>query len=313
MADIANRSFIEGYCNVYNSTFTFYLNFTNSASGTLTQIIVNTDSNGYWRYKLSNGQQVKYMNSAFSKVSQSESNKLVSVKFSNQFCHSVKNWNNTFGNNTSDTYSCTNLTKVQGMMLYGNMDRYALHSTFRGCNYLKEVENISNWSTSGIESFTYLFYGCYSLESDSTNPFDMSGWDVSSLTTVNFIFGSVNSEANTWYSNKGWRIFSKLKDIRMFDVPNACLFQSNFIRLYGCQDNFDINYIGVINGVTISFTSTSLNLQSAKNVLSALHDLQGGSSTLSFSNSTLNLIRNDTTAYALAQQAQLYGWTITSL
>lgn len=342
MAEIANSSFIEGYCNVYNSTFTFYLNFTN-ISENYTQIDVTTDSNGYWRYALTNGQQVTYMNSAFSRHSQAESDKLVSVRFNKNFVSNIIGWHNTFGNAIINSYACRNLERVDGFVC-NNAYQYGLYYTFYNCNKLeyiydsnvtsksnnfalfytfymcknlRRIEGIERWSFDNLISINCAMYGCYSLESDISMPLDLSSWNTSSLTEIIFMFGSVQSDDNSWYSEKGWRIFSKLRDVSLFDIPNGCTITNNFMRFYGGQDNFTINNIGIVSG-TITFEKADLNLQSAINILSALTDLQGGSATITFSASTLALVQasinnGDADTISAVTNAIDNGWTITGL
>lgn len=333
MAEVANRSFIEGYCNVYNSTFTFYLNFTNS-QGNYTQINVTTDANGYWRYTLPNGKVVKFMVNAFSRHSQVESDKLISISFSKKFVDNVVSWYNTFGNGTGSTYACRNIRSIEGMagdivelgftfpfmgcenLEYIDISKInlanatSLSSVFRNCFKLRKIIGIDTIDTENVKVFNAMFYGCFSLESDTDNPFDLSGWNVASLTKIDNLFRSTSSEQSDWYDDNGWFPYSKLKDVRLFDIPDGCTITNSFSGFFGGQDNFDIDSIGIVGG-TLDFTSASLNLQSAKNILSALTYLQGGSATLSFSTSTKNLISADSAALVLVAQAQTYGWTIT--
>lgn len=325
--------YIEGYCNVYNNTFTFYLNFTNSM-GNYTQIDVTTDSNGFWRYELQSDQSVRFMVSSFSRHSQTESNKLVSVKFSKKFTESVTSWQNAFGNGTGATYACTNLEKIEGIagnisglgfafpfmgcskleqIDVSNIDTSgatSFSSTFRNCSNLKKIVGLNELYTNNITTFNSMFYGCFSLESDTNSPFDLSSWNVSALTDIGNLFRSTSAQQNDWYNEKGWYPYSKLKDVRMFDILDGCNISNSFNGFFGGQDNFDIGSIGIVSG-TLNFSYSTLNLQSAINILSALSDLQGGTAVITFATSTKNLISADSTAMALVAQAQVYGWTIT--
>ena len=85
-----------------------------------------------------------------------------------------------------------------------------------------------------------IFGRCFSLESDSQHPFDISNWDTSALTSAKFIFASLSSERSNWYNDHGWNIFSRLTDVRLPSIPDNCDFSTNFNRFYGGQDNFEI-------------------------------------------------------------------------
>ena len=175
MAEIANRSFIEGYCNVYNSTFTFQLYLNGPNAGNKQQITVNTDTNGYWRYKL--GQNKLYrLQEAFTSVSQAESDKLLSVRFNCDMSNLDSIYCMCY--NTNSVHA-ENLTSIIGIKFsestYLNGYRYGFRET--------QVSQISleGWKNSNAQNAQGMFNTCRSLttiKTDATTSMKISNANV---------------------------------------------------------------------------------------------------------------------------------------
>lgn len=143
----ASRQYIEGYCNVANSTLTFELTYSNDyVTPGLQTITVNTDSNGYWRY-YTDGYYISSYSYMFSHISQAEADKLVSVRFSDNwkiYKGAYSTTYSTFGqyaNNQTGTFACTNLKSVMGWKVKSS----GFHSLCRLCTSLEEFD------TSGLQ------------------------------------------------------------------------------------------------------------------------------------------------------------------
>lgn len=163
MAEIANRSFIEGYCNVYSDTFTFHLYLNGPNAGNKQQITVNTDANGYWRYKL--GQNKLYrLQEAFTSVSQSESSKLMSVNFHCDMSHLDSIYCMCY--NTNSVY-VENLTSITGIKFNESIYLFGYRYGFRGT----QVSQISleGWKNSNVQNAQGMFYDCRLLTTIKTD------------------------------------------------------------------------------------------------------------------------------------------------
>ena len=156
MAKLAQRQFIEGYCNVYNDTYTFnpYIN------GTRIAITVNTDANGYWRHTLSQNENITSLNQAFIFVSQAESDKLTSIKFN--VADTITSLQRAFGY-LNDNLGCTNLVRIDGIKCDATIDS-AYENSFSMCSSLTFVD-VSQLQSTSLQSVSTarLFNNCRSL------------------------------------------------------------------------------------------------------------------------------------------------------
>lgn len=376
LAQAATKQYIEGYCNVYNSTYSFIVNYS--------IVSTTTDNNGYFKYYFAATSNLTRVQ--FASIN-NESNKLVSISFSKNFKFGNLDLTYMFGGGAYQ-YPCVNLTSISGFKVEaGNT---SLQRTFMNCSSLTSIDT-SGWITANVtntqETFAYIncnidihnldlsnvvnaygmflnfggttlnvsgvhfsslqnaqgmfrkisatsldvsAMGCESLEnasemfylSSSIQQLDMSLWKTDNLQTMyymfrlscgNLIFGNDWNSANiTDYTRAfdnntritslslGWLNIKK-NDITTY-MFGANLAQSKYLT--------SIVAIGTIED-SVSFEYNNLDLSSAKIVLSALQDLQGGTATLRFSSATSALIQADTNAMNLVAQAQSYGWTIT--
>lgn len=86
---------------------------------------------------------------------------------------------------------------------------------------------------------------------------------------------------------------SKLQSIAEIDFTKVTTTNNMGTPFNGCTALTDITFVGTIN-VTLSFSSSPLNLESAKSVITALKDYSGTANefayTITFSTTTLNLL-----------------------
>lgn len=238
----------------------------------MTTYTATTDSNGDWRVDFNIGDKVESMNQAF------------------------------IGN--------TNITSIDlHSMDFSQCSTY--YRAFYNCQYLEKVRGIETIVTSNCISVIDMFRNCFSIKYDSNSPLDLSQWDTSNITSVNYFMGSSYADRNTWVSNTGNNAFYQCLAVNLPPIPSGCDTNNIFVWQQGLQDVASCGAIGAVVN-TLSFTqSTNLTLASAIVILSALQDLNGGTATLTFATATRNLISADSTATALVAQAQLKGWTIT--
>lgn len=197
IAKLAQQEYIEGYCVVGTTSYSFSPTITGGSYDTIT---VYPDANGYWRWNVPKNYPISGMLACFTHISQEESDKLVSIKF---------HWDLTKGGNMSATYlfgsnysttsvyqnKCTNLKKVEGLqfktsnisyMFYGctsleevhitniiqtTSTFYAQH-TFSNCTNLKHIYGLENTTFTNMNAY-YTFYYCESLEELNLGNWDM--------------------------------------------------------------------------------------------------------------------------------------------
>ncbi len=102
-----------------------------------------------------------------------------------------------FGNYDSTFYGCSNLDiSATDAPTIGN----TLASAFRNCSSLTSLD-VSGWDVSQVTTFFYAFYGCSSLTS-----LDVSGWDTSKVTSFVYAFygcsGLTSLDVSGWDTSK---------------------------------------------------------------------------------------------------------------
>lgn len=240
--------------------------------GVMTTYTAITDSNGNWRVDFQIGDKVDSMYQAFDGNTNVTSIDLHTMDFS----------------------ECTNYD-------------YA----FRMCKFLEKIYGVENLVTSNCVNCRFMFNRCFSLKYDSNSPMDLSQWDTSNVTSMYYFMGSNSADRNTWIADTGNNAFYQCLAVNLPPIPSGCDTGYVYINHQGLQDVATCGAIGaVIGGIGFNH-STNLTLASAIVILSALQDLNGETATLTFANTTITLIQNDTTAMNLVAQAQSFGWTIT--
>jgi len=185
MSKLAKQEYIEGYCVAGTTSYSFTPTVTGGNYDTIT---VYPDANGYWRWNVPKNYPIYSMRACFTSISQSESDKIVSVKF---------HWNLTKGGDilclylfgsSQVSYACTNLRKVEGINfkvsnlayafsgctsleevhiidLVQPTDTYIVEATrcFSECTNLTHIYGLENTSLSRV-SLSYAFYYCENLE-----------------------------------------------------------------------------------------------------------------------------------------------------
>ena len=165
MAEIANRSFIEGYCNVYNSTFTFHLYLNGSNADNKQQITVNTDANGYWRYKLGMNKLYR-LQEAFTNVSQSESDKLLSVRFHCDMSYLDSIYFMCYNN--SNIITARNISTIEGLVISNNSTyNIAYRYAIRGTNITSF--SLNGWSNAVAQNAQGMFQLCRNIRTITTD------------------------------------------------------------------------------------------------------------------------------------------------
>lgn len=190
----ASRQYIEGYCNVYNDTFSFrpYINYS------LTTITVTTDSNGYWKWVVPQKNSITSFSGCFSRISQAESDKLLSVRFNGDYTYRNISMDSVFGTNSGGTlYSCTNIKKVFGI----SVKTSSFNRCFQGCTALEEIgfDRIIQYGSTIMLGYT--FGSCTSLK-------HIYGLDKTTFTDANISYAFQHCDSIEEIELGNWEITS---------------------------------------------------------------------------------------------------------
>lgn len=342
MAKLAQHEYIEGYCVAGTTAYTF----SPTLSGTRTNVTVYPDSNGYWRWYLPNDDIITSCAYMFTAMSQSESDKLVRIKFNIDFSQCVSIFA-MCGLTASSTIVCSNIVKVEGLNIRAACNNVEV--AFNGCQNLEELD-VSQWITTGITSLYQTFRDCRKL-----SVIDMSNWSVTNLQSIVGAFSNcravevldvskLNVDNVSIFSNIFLNCISLRKlDLSLWNTSNATsMFRMLFCNIVGSQltelklcaipngtdvsqmfssrnitDILSCGNIGEISGELSFANSSNMTLNSAKIVLAALQQVNT-TCTLTFSSSTLALVQSsinngDADTISAVTNAIDNGWTITGL
>lgn len=285
----AQRQYIEGYCNVNNDTFTFTLYLQNTGYVNRT---VHTDNSGYWKYVLTQEERtdIRSLDGFATSISQAESNKLVSIVFSNNFPFdnlNIKHLRCIFGSYASTYFGCRNLTAISGWKLNPQNTAAAYQSLLSYCISLYNID-ISTLKGNKNSDYSNIFRRVPASQIIGLRQF-MEDSEPSA-------FGSA---------------FDYCTNLTNASIPTL----KNNVNTSGsfrqCTALTTIDYCGDISN-NIDISNSPLYLSSAILILQHLLDVTSyGGKTLAFSATTSALIQADTTAMNLVAQAQANGWTIT--
>ena len=293
------RQYIEGYCNVANSTFTFELTYSNDyITPGLQTITVNTDANGYWRY-YTDGYYISSYSYMFSHQSQSESDKLVSVRFSDNWKigkGAYATTTATFGqyaNDQAGTFACTNLKSVKGWKVKSS----GFHSLCRLCTSLEEFDTSGLYQRAvGNVTMSYMFNNTKIKRLEFPNPMqassisnicsqnredltyvDLSNVDLSICTNCSGAFsGCYYLEEMIWNLNTSLSssainfnslfrdCFSlKYNNSNYLEVSGATASSVNF--MYGCNSTSAYNNYQAATGNTPFYQLTTISIPNMPN------------------------------------------------
>lgn len=305
MMQAAQRQYIEGYCNVGTTDYTF----SPTLSGTLTNVTVYPDANGYWRWYKPKDKYLSGLFRAFTSISQAESNKLTRIKFHLDLSR-IGSCECCFGGVNEQNY-CSNLVETIGL---AGIKPYSVMRFFQRCGSLQYLD-VSSWDFSSITS---LYGFCASATS-----LEVVGIETIDVSRVTNFTGCFHANATRIIDISSWSIIQGANLYGLFaDMPNLTTISlpaigggssvQNMFR--NCTALTTILSCGNIGEITypLSFANSPLTLQSAITVLNALQDVTSyGGATLTFSSTTKGYINNDATALALVANAvNNLGWTI---
>ena len=158
---------------------------------------------------------------------------------------------------------------------------------FNGCVSLKSIIFGSNFKTSNVNNFAYLFYSCNSLES-----LDLSHFDSSSVTSMSNMFAECTSLTSLDLSNfrtnsitfiaemfKGCMNLKYL-DISNFDTSKVTIMEKLFsncknleyINLNNFVEGNDIIITEILKGVPDNITYCTNNIESMPKIIEELNN-----------------------------------------
>lgn len=254
-----NKQYIEGWCDVASTTLTFKPCFNGSAIRT--EITVDVDEDGYWRYELPEGVYLNSLNYAFRFTN---CDHITKIRFSDNFDFSrLTDLSASFGG--SSGIWCIKLEEIEGLKITSACVN--LNYAF-GRTSLKTIDT-NGWDTSNVRNWDYFFYSqdIYGhLES-----IDTSGWDTSAATSFRYVF--YNQTDLTELDTSNWRFpnvttieatFANCKSLRTIGgvsnlgISNKCT--SMYIMFYQCfalEDVIDLSSSDLSGITTIREMFTS--------------------------------------------------------
>ena len=181
-------------------------------------------------------------------------------------------------------HSCDRLTKIPKFSIPGTLT--TLYAAFRGCPKLQYID-ASDWNTSNIELYDYVFMNCYELSKiegienwDTSNAKSMSfmfhqcnllselnlnNWDISNVTDMNSMFLSCDSltsvDVSSWDTSNMSNMknmFSECINLTSLDVSNWDTTNVNNMKnmFYNCNkltsldvSNFNTSNVTDMNGM----------------------------------------------------------------
>ena len=233
-----NRQYIEGYCVAGTTDYTFQLGL----SGTATLITVTPDANGYWRWYMPKGKYISTWVGAFTRQSQAESDKLVSINFHLDYDDIARQSNNLFGTYTTETsyFACTNLKKVTNLKLRST----TMSSMFSQCTSLEEFDMSGlEGRTSGF-AMSYMFYNCTNLKHIYN-----SKYKTYNVTSIRYMFSLCSNLEEFEFGN--WtiggtinRLFLDCGKLKYVKRNNTTFAMSKTLVNYLFQDCYELEDIG---------------------------------------------------------------------
>jgi surface protein len=186
------------------------------------------------------------------------------------------------GDSPGHFYGCNNLV-LTGVTDFINLSTTStLENTFRNCTSLTTINNVEFWDTSNITSFVNTFDGALFNQ-------DISGWDVSSITDMSFMFSNnstFNQDIGSWNVSNVTNMFRMFdgttsfnQDIGLWDVSNV----TNMVGMFFNATSFnqDIGSWDVSNVVNmvVMLDNCGMNQTNYENLLigwDSLPSLQNG-------------------------------------
>ena len=155
-------------------------------------------------------------------------------------------------------YNCKNVSKITFGDAFNNSLKnnvYKMLGMFYGCSALTEIEGITKWDLSTVDTIARMFFGCSNLMS-----IDIHGWILKPGVNTSFVFANCFTEATTTSGKKGYIYATKTvmdalcgEENQAYSM-NGSAVNDGITSIYRDDDIEDDITNAVYNKYTVSYT-----------------------------------------------------------